>query len=120
MVRDARFRETWRRLRPSHGRPALRDPDGYPTARASAGAKRSFVEALPRGARLHGAIIGGQCRELQNEIQHLLVMGPEDGALGAELLSRRILRAAREDQAEDVAMLVSRGCEGASNGWNRI
>ncbi len=48
----------------------------------------------------------GNVRELQNEIQHLLVMGPENGLLGAELLSRRILRAAPEDEAEDVAMLV--------------
>jgi two-component system response regulator HupR/HoxA len=48
----------------------------------------------------------GNVRELQNEIQHLLVMGPEDGLLGADLLSRRILRAAPEDEAEDVAMLV--------------
>ena len=48
----------------------------------------------------------GNVRELQNEIQHLLVMGPENGPLGAELLSRRILRAAPEDEAEDVAMLV--------------
>ena len=48
----------------------------------------------------------GNVRELQNEIQHLLVMGPENGALGAELLSRRILRAAPEDEAEDVAILV--------------
>jgi two-component system response regulator HupR/HoxA len=52
----------------------------------------------------------GNVRELQNEIQHLLVMGPEGGLLGAELLSRRILRAAPEDEAEDVAMLV--GLEG--------
>jgi two-component system response regulator HupR/HoxA len=52
----------------------------------------------------------GNVRELQNEIQHLLVMGPENGSLGAELLSRRILRAAPEDEAEDVAMLV--GLEG--------
>ena len=35
----------------------------------------------------------GNVRELQNEIQHLLVMAPEDGVIGAEHLSRRILRA---------------------------
>ena len=35
----------------------------------------------------------GNVRELQNEIQHLLVMGPEGGTIGAEHLSRRILRA---------------------------
>jgi two-component system response regulator HupR/HoxA len=35
----------------------------------------------------------GNVRELQNEIQHLLVMGPEGGTIGAEYLSRRILQA---------------------------
>ncbi len=34
----------------------------------------------------------GNVRELQNEIQHLLVMGPEGGTIGAEHISRRILR----------------------------
>jgi two-component system response regulator HupR/HoxA len=48
----------------------------------------------------------GNVRELQNEIQHLLVMGPNNALLGAELLSPRILRAAPEDEAEDVAVLV--------------
>jgi two-component system response regulator HupR/HoxA len=52
----------------------------------------------------------GNVRELQNEIQHLLVMGPANGLLGADLLSRRILRAAPEDEADDVEMLV--GLEG--------
>ena len=35
----------------------------------------------------------GNVRELQNEIQNFLVMGPEGGTIGAEHLSRRILRA---------------------------
>jgi two-component system, NtrC family, response regulator HupR/HoxA len=42
----------------------------------------------------------GNVRELQNEIQHLLVMGPEGAVIGAEHLSRRILQALpREDAA---------------------
>ena len=48
----------------------------------------------------------GNVRELQNEIQHMLVMGPENGELGADLLSPRILRAAPEDEAEDDRDLV--------------
>ncbi|UTD26243.1 sigma-54 dependent transcriptional regulator [Bradyrhizobium sp. WD16] len=48
----------------------------------------------------------GNVRELQNEIQHLLVMGEDNGLLGADLLSRRILRAAPEEEAADVEMLV--------------
>ncbi len=48
----------------------------------------------------------GNVRELQNEIQHMLVMGADGGELGAELLSRRVLRAAPEDEADDIEMLV--------------
>ncbi|KAB2920506.1 MAG: sigma-54-dependent Fis family transcriptional regulator [Hyphomicrobiaceae bacterium] len=48
----------------------------------------------------------GNVRELQNEIQHMLVMGPDGGELGADLLSRRVLRAAPEDEADDIEMLV--------------
>jgi two-component system response regulator HupR/HoxA len=36
----------------------------------------------------------GNVRELQNEIQHMLVLGEEGAVLGADLLSRHILRAA--------------------------
>ena len=36
----------------------------------------------------------GNVRELESEIQQLLVMGPQDGQLGADLLSARILHAA--------------------------
>ncbi len=43
--------------------------------------------------RLTGYQWPGNVRELQNEIQHLLIMGPEGGLIGAEHLSRRILRA---------------------------
>jgi two-component system response regulator HupR/HoxA len=46
----------------------------------------------------------GNVRELQNEIQHLLVVGEAGKELGADLLSRHILRAApaeEEEAAED-------------------
>ena len=39
----------------------------------------------------------GNVRELMNEIQHMVVMAPEDGNLSADLLSPRILRAAPPD-----------------------
>ncbi|KAB2846900.1 MAG: sigma-54-dependent Fis family transcriptional regulator, partial [Hyphomicrobiaceae bacterium] len=48
----------------------------------------------------------GNVRELQNEIQHILVMGPEGGELGADLLSRRVLRGAPQGEADDIDMLV--------------
>ena len=41
----------------------------------------------------------GNVRELQNEIQHLLVMGPEGGVIGAEHLTRRILHASPSGEA---------------------
>jgi two-component system response regulator HupR/HoxA len=41
----------------------------------------------------------GNVRELQNEIQHLLVMGPDGGTIGAEHLSRRILQASPSGEA---------------------
>jgi len=46
----------------------------------------------------------GNVRELQNEIQHMLVMG-DDGVLGAELLSPRVLRAAPEEDETTLEML---------------
>ena len=48
----------------------------------------------------------GNVREMQNEIQQMLVMGPEGQALGAELLSRHILRAdpADADAGDDAAI----------------
>lgn len=48
----------------------------------------------------------GNVRELHNEIQHLVVMGPENGMLGADLISPRILRAAPEDEAADIELLA--------------
>ena len=41
----------------------------------------------------------GNVRELQNEVQHLLVMGPEGGVIGAEHLSRHILQASPSGDA---------------------
>jgi two-component system response regulator HupR/HoxA len=41
----------------------------------------------------------GNVRELQNELQHMLVIGPHSSELGAHLLSPRILRASPADEA---------------------
>ncbi|MFA5951801.1 MAG: sigma-54 dependent transcriptional regulator [Hyphomicrobium sp.] len=49
----------------------------------------------------------GNVRELQNEIQQLLVMGPDKGEIGADLLSTRILRAAPGDVEEEIDLLGS-------------
>jgi two-component system response regulator HupR/HoxA len=46
-------------------------------------------------------------RELQNEIQHLLVMGPEGGTIGAEYLSRRILQAVPSGEASKADLTVA-------------
>jgi two-component system response regulator HupR/HoxA len=42
----------------------------------------------------------GNVREMQNEIQQMLVLGPEGRELGADLLSRHILRADPTDPDE--------------------
>jgi two-component system, NtrC family, response regulator HupR/HoxA len=115
-VRDGRFREDlyYRLAAVTIQVPALRDrPMDIPVI------TRVLLEKAQQqlGKRVEGltdeAIAcmeayhwPGNVRELQNEIQHLLVMGPENGLLGADLISRRILRAAPEDAAEDVAILV--------------
>ncbi len=49
----------------------------------------------------------GNVRELQNEIQQLLVMGAENGEIGADLLSPRILRASPGDEVEDLDLIGS-------------
>jgi two-component system response regulator HupR/HoxA len=49
----------------------------------------------------------GNVRELQNEIQQLLVMCPEKGEIGADLLSTRILRAAPGDETEEIDLIGS-------------
>ncbi len=47
----------------------------------------------------------GNVREMQNEIERLLVMGPENGVLGAELLSAKVLMATSPDAADDLSIL---------------
>ena len=47
----------------------------------------------------------GNVRELQNEIQHMLVMGREGEELGADLLSPKVLMAAHPDDEEEIAAL---------------
>lgn len=53
----------------------------------------------------------GNVREMQNEIQQMLVLGPEGRELGAELLSRHILQAdpAGRDAQEDAAIADTEG-----------
>ncbi len=48
----------------------------------------------------------GNVRELQNEIQHMLVIGPEGKPLGADLLSPRILRATPPEDEAEVELLA--------------
>lgn len=52
----------------------------------------------------------GNVREMQNEIERMLVMGKEDEHLGAELLSPKVLMAAEPDGVDDLALV------GAING----
>ncbi|MCU7933518.1 MAG: sigma-54 dependent transcriptional regulator [Candidatus Thiodiazotropha sp. (ex Dulcina madagascariensis)] len=52
----------------------------------------------------------GNVRELQNEIRHMLVMS-DNGELGAELLSPRVLRAAPEEDEADLQTMD--GLEGS-------
>jgi two-component system response regulator HupR/HoxA len=49
----------------------------------------------------------GNVRELQNEIQQILVMGAENGEIGADLLSPRILRAAPTDEVGEIDLIGS-------------
>jgi len=52
----------------------------------------------------------GNVREMQNEIERMLVMGIENDLLGAELLSPKVLMSASPDEEDDVAILgVGRG-----------
>ncbi len=48
----------------------------------------------------------GNVRELQNEIQHLVVVGQADAELGADLVSRHILRAAPHDGEDETDALA--------------
>ena len=47
----------------------------------------------------------GNVRELQNEIQQLLVMGPDNGEISADLLSLRVLRGSSTDGGEQEDVL---------------
>ena len=49
----------------------------------------------------------GNVREMQNEIQRMLVMGQENTMLGAELLSPHVLMAAPPEMAQDISLLAS-------------
>ncbi len=53
----------------------------------------------------------GNVRELQNEIQHILIMGPEGGLIGAEHLSRRVLQATpqKPSPAQEAALASLEG-----------
>ncbi len=47
----------------------------------------------------------GNVREMQNEIQRMLVMAPENATLGSQLLSPRVVLAAPEEDEDQLAML---------------
>ncbi len=51
----------------------------------------------------------GNVREMQNEIERMLVMGPEGGLLGADLLSPRVLMGASPEGEDDLAILSGTG-----------
>ncbi len=54
----------------------------------------------------------GNVRELQNEIQQVLIMGPSDGMIGAEHLSRRVLHASPLPDAAPERELALAALEG--------
>ncbi|WP_372885248.1 sigma-54-dependent transcriptional regulator [Shimia sp.] len=47
----------------------------------------------------------GNVREMQNEIERMLVMGEEDGILGADLLSPKVLMATSPETDDDLSIL---------------
>lgn len=47
----------------------------------------------------------GNVREMQNEIQRMLVMAPDNALLGSELLSPRVVHAAPEEDKDEMAIL---------------
>lgn len=51
----------------------------------------------------------GNVREMQNEIERMLVMGPEDDYLGADLLSPKVLMAASPSGEDDLALVGAIG-----------
>lgn len=48
----------------------------------------------------------GNVREMQNEIQRMLVMSPENALLGSQYLSPRVIMAAPEENEDQLAMLT--------------
>ncbi len=48
----------------------------------------------------------GNVRELHNEIQRVVVMGPKDGEVGADLLSPRVLLAATPDDDDELLVHI--------------
>jgi len=54
----------------------------------------------------------GNVRELQNEIQQILIMGPSDGMIGAEHLSRRVLHSSPRPQPASDKELALASLEG--------
>lgn len=49
----------------------------------------------------------GNVREMQNEIERMLVLGPENEVLGAEFLSPKVLMATSPDTEDDLSLLSS-------------
>lgn len=49
----------------------------------------------------------GNVRELQNEVQRMLVMGKENEVLGADLLSPRVLMSVTPDEQQEMSLLSS-------------
>jgi len=48
----------------------------------------------------------GNVREMQNELQRMLVMGPENTELGADLLSPHVLMSAPPEMADELSLLA--------------
>jgi two-component system, NtrC family, response regulator HupR/HoxA len=61
-------------------------------------------EAIDRMTAYHWP---GNVREMQNEIQHMLVMGPEGKPLGGELLSSRVLAGSLAKQDVEMSSLIN-------------
>ncbi len=61
------------------------------------------MEAIACMKRYHWP---GNVREMQNEIQRMLVMGPEGGELTASLLSPHVLMSAPRELAEEISFLA--------------
>ncbi|MCF6200212.1 MAG: sigma-54-dependent Fis family transcriptional regulator, partial [Hyphomicrobiaceae bacterium] len=68
---------------------------------------RTVPEIKPeRVHNLTGRSWPGNVREMQNEIQRMLVMGDENTLLGAELLSPHVLMSAPPEMAQEISLLA--------------